>query len=1061
MPLFSADARLSDLSVAPRDIIGFDPARTTAYQVGVGPNVGEATVIATANDAGASVSITGSADADPDTDGHQVSLSAGRNGLTVKVTAEDGTVVRNYEVRVNRGVTNLGGWHAGADFDGLIAAGNTKPRGVWSDGTTMWVANEANDKVYAYRMSDGTHDAARDITLATVNNWPTGIWSDGTTMWVADFVADKVFAYKVSGGARDADKDIDTLGAAGNLAPRGLWSDETTMWVADGTDAKVYAYALSGGARDADKDIDTLGAAGNGNPQGLWSDETTMWVADGTDAKVYAYALSGGARDADKDIDTRRAAGNRNPRGLWSDGTTMWVADYDNDKVYAYNLAALPVPGVGECNVSASDCFERQLELPEREDSLDLSGLTLTEEVVEPWIQVATGVSGVDTDGDGVDDAIGFQGFEFVKPRLVVEGDVWEPSGIWGDPDLVWGDADAGEVGLVWVVDPLSFGIHPFKWKPFKNGELERLEDSAVDPADTSGVDYRFGYGCHFRRGVVNGDGNPGPSVMWGDAETVWVANSWAGTFDAYSRDADVEGSDVEGSTGYGCYEERVTAWTDDGSSYTTERNFYRSYFEHDATKSWDVGPGGPDAYWGVWSDGDKVWVAGPGGPRAGVYVFDPDSKTVVEAEGFDGVGGSNGLWSDGQAMWVATAGLLKAYWLDGGVRLADLDVVLRRPWAAPAGIWSNGEYVWVTYRDGVIDQYRLPGGEARALAARALEGVPLTAQVVSAPSFHDGASAFYVRVAFSEAVEMSGEDMIAAVVSAGGAVTAASPVGNGGDVWDLVVEPAGAGAVSLLVPPGGACAVGAVCTPDGRPLSVGVVVKVPGPAQGAAAPDDAEGPPGVPDQPWAAAVFEGGVDLGWVAMPGANRYEVQAWLGGQWAVLPSGSTQIAFYGAGAVISGLDPSSSLWAQVRAVNGHGASEWSQMRYLTATREFTEGRRPRPANTPATGAPAIVGDPAARALWADTSDIVDADGLDRVLYRYQWTDDGKDIADATHITYAWDAADAAEDREIGVRVSFTDRLGNSETLTSAPVTATAVPRPSKTHPTPTPRPPAPSR
>ena len=80
MPLLSPDARLSGLSVAPRDIIGFDPARTTAYQVGVGPDVGEATVTATANDAGASVSITGSADADPDTDGHQVSLSAGRNG---------------------------------------------------------------------------------------------------------------------------------------------------------------------------------------------------------------------------------------------------------------------------------------------------------------------------------------------------------------------------------------------------------------------------------------------------------------------------------------------------------------------------------------------------------------------------------------------------------------------------------------------------------------------------------------------------------------------------------------------------------------------------------------------------------------------------------------------------------------------------------------------------------------------------------------------------------------------------------------------------------------------
>ena len=160
------------------------------------------------------------------------------------MTAEDGTVVRNYEVRVNRGVTDLWGWQAGADFDGLIAADNTKPRGVWSDGSTMWVADESANKVYAYRMSDGTHDAARDITLATVNERPNGIWSDGTTMWVADAINEKLYAYTLVGGARDAGRDFDTLGAAGNGNPQGLWSDGTTMWVADDDTDKVYAYNL-------------------------------------------------------------------------------------------------------------------------------------------------------------------------------------------------------------------------------------------------------------------------------------------------------------------------------------------------------------------------------------------------------------------------------------------------------------------------------------------------------------------------------------------------------------------------------------------------------------------------------------------------------------------------------------------------------------------------------------------------------------------------------------------------------------------------------------------------
>ena len=36
------------------------------------------------------------------------------------------------------------------DFTNLIAAENRAPRGIWSDGTTMWVADTDDDKLYAY-----------------------------------------------------------------------------------------------------------------------------------------------------------------------------------------------------------------------------------------------------------------------------------------------------------------------------------------------------------------------------------------------------------------------------------------------------------------------------------------------------------------------------------------------------------------------------------------------------------------------------------------------------------------------------------------------------------------------------------------------------------------------------------------------------------------------------------------------------------------------------------------------------------------------------------------------
>ena len=242
----STDATLSTLSVSPKDIIGFDGVRTS-YEVGVNPDVETAIIAATAHDGGASPVIT-PVDADPSVDGHQVSLAAGSNEVTVTVTAEDGTTTKVYTVSVNRGVTDVRGWQAGADLDGLRAAGNEDPIGIWSDETTMWVADNGDGKLYAYSVSDGTRDAARDIALESYNDDPRGIWSDGATMWVADNGDGKLYAYSVSDGTRDAARDIALESYIDD--PRGIWSDGVTMWVADKGDGNLYAYSVSNGLRD-------------------------------------------------------------------------------------------------------------------------------------------------------------------------------------------------------------------------------------------------------------------------------------------------------------------------------------------------------------------------------------------------------------------------------------------------------------------------------------------------------------------------------------------------------------------------------------------------------------------------------------------------------------------------------------------------------------------------------------------------------------------------------------------------------------------------------------------
>ena len=160
---------------------------------------------------------------------------------------------------------------------------------------------------------------------------PTGIWSDGTTMWVAHVSTDddnisKIYAYDRATGQRAPSKDFDTLSSAGNNQPAGIWSDGTTMWVANFTTddsdddniGKIYAYDMDTKARVPGKDFNTLTAAGNFVPIGIWSDGETMWVADFTSDdnpndynKIYAYDMDTKARVPGKDFK------KRNPIGSW------------------------------------------------------------------------------------------------------------------------------------------------------------------------------------------------------------------------------------------------------------------------------------------------------------------------------------------------------------------------------------------------------------------------------------------------------------------------------------------------------------------------------------------------------------------------------------------------------------------------------------------------------------------------------------------------------------------------------------------------------------------------
>ena len=126
-------------------------------------------------------------------------------------------------------------------------------------------------------------NVTRDIEeLDSGNDWPTGAWSDGKTLWLAENgqgADDAVYAYDLETGERV--EDVEFALAEANRAPRGFWSDRTTVWVSDSGQNRLFAYNLESGERVEEREI--VLAKRNADARGIWSDGDTIWVLDGHD----------------------------------------------------------------------------------------------------------------------------------------------------------------------------------------------------------------------------------------------------------------------------------------------------------------------------------------------------------------------------------------------------------------------------------------------------------------------------------------------------------------------------------------------------------------------------------------------------------------------------------------------------------------------------------------------------------------------------------------------------------------------------------------------------------
>ena len=191
---------------------------------------------------------------------------------------------------------------------------------------------------------------------------------------------------------------------------------------------------------------------------------------------------------------------------------------------------------------------------------------------------------------------------------------------------------------------------------------------------------------------------------------------------------------------------------------------------------------------------------------------------------------------------------------------------------------------------------------------------------------------------------------------------------------------------------------------------------------------------PTVPGAPVLTATANGQtqIDLSWTVPDTGGRsldkysVDVSADGGTTWSPLADTSATITTYSH----TGLTAGTTRHYRVAAVNTIGTGAWSNVANATTTAAV--------ANTPATGSPVITGTAqVGQSLYASLGSVADADGPSIIVASYQWIRvDGAtetDITGATITPYTPVADDVG--KQLKVRLSFTDDLGNPESRTSA--------------------------
>ena len=692
----------------------------------------------------------------------------------------------------------------GKDIRAMYGAWNHHVHGIWSDGQTMWVSDDDRARIFAYSLqSDNYGNRLRAKEFHTYINVTRngrlyadlrGLWSDGTHMWVADSRVKKIVAYTL-GGQRNADLDLNLLDGVGNDSPTDIWSNGYTMWVADVRDKKIYAYRLLDGVRQPDLDYNNLESAGNVSPTGIWSNGKLMYVYDNSKNTLYSYrslatfpslaSLSLVSGTDAVDIGTFNAFdleySARLGRSI-SQVTVNYSAASDVGVEVDPPDADTNAPGHQVDLALTTGSYEEATEITvtaTQDGETTAYGVRVTRVDVDAISNDATlsSLSLVDVNLGTFDSAN--LSYEAVVASSLTQTTVSLTTADPGARYLI-SPLDADDVATGHQVD-LAVGLNEITIEVTASDAektARRYVVALVRPSESE-----FGW-------LVSPDftdfspSNGAVRAIWSNGTTMWATSSGVGfrsdnTLRAYDLNTKARLGDRDIVDHWIGYANGI--WSDGNVLAVSETQSHRIYV-------YDLNSGGH--LWGrtfrldssnhnshgLWSDGVTLWVVDHADDKLYAYHWrgenQGDRRPELDFALTDGNGRGAGLWSDGTTMWVSDGEDAKiyAYSLDSatyGLRVPTLDFNELAPHgnASPNGIWSNGSVMWVADdEDNRLYSYKMPA--LPSLASLSLSGIEFG-------PFSSWQSRYSVRVPVG-----------------GPSVTTVSAVANNADQFDVKIAP-------------------------------------------------------------------------------------------------------------------------------------------------------------------------------------------------------------------------------------------------------------------------------